>query len=133
VGVTVSYAAGIVPFVESHMAFQKWLPTASRLWGIDNADIMPSPQGPIFVFQGVYFGKAADALQELEDGGVLNDLCMDPARCAFNNVLGYPMGVSMVQYESFYDFYLDTVSLADFRTQPSYGRHSTSKKLHCET
>ena len=113
VGVTVSYAAGSVPFVESHIAFQNWLPTASRLWGIDNADVLPSPQGPLFSFQGVYFGEAADALQELKDGGVLDNLCTDPARCAFNNVPGYPMGVSMVQYESFYDFYLDTVSLAD--------------------
>ena len=110
VGVTVSYAAGNVPFVESHMAFQKWLPTASRLWGIDNADIFPSPQGPVFGFQGVYFGEAVDALQELQDGGVLDNLCMDPARCAFDNVPGYPLGVSMVEYESFYDFYLDTVS-----------------------
>ncbi|EWM20212.1 fad linked oxidase domain protein [Nannochloropsis gaditana] len=108
VGVTVTYAAGSAPFVESHMAFQDWLPTASRLWGIDNADITPSPQGPVFGFQGVYFGEAAAALQELQDGGVLDNLCMDPVRCAFNNVPGYPMGVSMVQYESFYDFYLDT-------------------------
>lgn len=64
-------------FVQGFDAFQKWFPTASRLWAIDEPRLAPVLSGtpnPFFSFLCYYLGPEEDAIADLEAAGLLFDV-----------------------------------------------------------
>jgi len=98
-------------FVDGFEAWQKWFPTADRLWAFDEPRMGPVTSGTPDAAWSVliqYYGAAEDALADLKKGGLLFDL--RTSNNQHGSVILQPSGSKGGFYDSHQTWYFENQS-----------------------